>query len=66
MLRKHGAGIDSMAGMRLPIRYEAMREECNRHPAGDELFWRISLIDGEYLEWQEKEREQKDSRKGKR
>ena len=55
-----------MAGMRLPIRYEAMREECNRHPAGDELFWRISLIDGEFLEWQEKGRAQKDSRNGKR
>lgn len=55
-----------MAGMRLPIRYEAMREECDRYPAGDELFWRISLIDEEFLEWQEKGRAQKDSRNGKR
>lgn len=51
-----------MAGIWLPIRYEAMREECDRYPAADELFWRISLIDGEFLEWQETKRKQKEKK----
>jgi len=34
MLRRHGSDIDGFSGTSLPIRYEALRMECDRHPAG--------------------------------
>ena len=54
-----------MAGAHLPIRLEAMRLECDRYPAAEELVWRISLIDGEFLNLQEEKRKQKTPHTGK-
>lgn len=60
MLRRHGSDIDGFSGTALPIRYEALRMACDRSPAGDELLWRISVIDGVYVDEQAKKRKKEE------
>ena len=63
LLRRHGADIDGFSGTALPIRLEALRMECDRHPAGDELLWRVSVIDGVYVDEQAKKRKKEEKRR---
>lgn len=65
-LRQFGSTVDTMAGITLPIRIEAIRQECDRTPLSDELFWRICVIDGEFMKLQNaKKEEQRKRKKGK-
>lgn len=66
VLRQHGAGIDTWAGIPLPIRYEALRAESDRFPEPEELIWRISLLDKIFLEEQAKKREKQEKKESKK
>lgn len=50
-----------MAGIYLPIRIEAIHAECDRSVYGNELLWRISLLDRVFLD--EMSKKQKLSKK---
>lgn len=63
ILRPHGAALDTFAGIPQPLRYEVLRMECDRHAQPEELLWRLSKIDGLFLEEQMKQREKLDKKK---
>lgn len=63
LLRMHGAGVDTMVGAYLPIRLEALRIECDRHPAGEELLWRVCVIDEVFLEERSKGKSREEKKK---
>lgn len=52
-----------MGGNALPLRVEAIRAEAERHPFGEELVWRIMLIDEVFTEEEGKKKQREDSRK---
>lgn len=63
MLRRHGAEWDTMGGNALPLRIEAIRSEAECHPFGEELIWRIMLIDEVFLAEEGKKKKREEARK---
>lgn len=52
-----------MIGAYLPIRLEALRCECARQPAGEEILWRVCVIDEVFLEEMSKEKNKRLAKK---